>query len=481
MSRVSRLPLLALLLVASPAWPQAEAPVAPQGAMPQAVVPQAVTSQAAAPAAAPGSPPARSLQDLLERVRQARATGLEADAARQKSFLEERDRQQTRLAAAREELAAATQRATMLEQRFDITQRAVDAQARELHERLGALEKVFRHLGEEGAALRPLLQGSAVAAEVGTDRVRALDDLLDTAASGERLPTAAALEGLWFELQRELAEGGALRHIEATVRSPEGNDARRAVLRMGSFGAIDEAGRYLRYRGEDGLFLDLPRQPAEDVRETAAAFFAAKDGVQPFDLDPTGAADGAALNAAVSAPTLGERLAAGGMAGRLALLLGLLAGAFAVWRLVLVEHWNTALRGAGNLPPAHPVSRLRAVALAHPGLDANALEHLLHESLLREMPAIELGLPMLRLVAAAVPLCGVLGTVVAVMQAPVQGGSFALLTLAPALTSTVAGLAAGILVLLLQGVLAARARALAHALDQEAAALVAVAASGATR
>ena len=121
------------------------------------------------------------------------------------------------------------------------------------------------------------------------------------------------------------------------------------------------------------------------------------------------------------------------------------------------------------------------MALAHPGLDANALEHLLHESLLREMPAIELGLPMLRLVAAAVPLCGVLGTVVAVMQAPVQGGSFALLTLAPALTSTVAGLAAGILVLLLQGVLAARARALAHALDQEAAALVAVAASGATR
>jgi biopolymer transport protein ExbB len=169
------------------------------------------------------------------------------------------------------------------------------------------------------------------------------------------------------------------------------------------------------------------------------------------------------------------------MAGRLALLFGLLASAFAVWRLVVVEHWNATLRSAGTLPPAHPVSRLRAVALAHPCREANALEHLLHESLLREMPAIELGLPMLRLVAAAVPLCGVLGTVVAVMQAPVQEGSFAAFTLAPALSSTVAGLAAGIVVLLLQGVLAARARALAHALDQESAALVAAAASGTAR
>jgi biopolymer transport protein ExbB len=124
------------------------------------------------------------------------------------------------------------------------------------------------------------------------------------------------------------------------------------------------------------------------------------------------------------------------------------------------------------------VARLRAVAAAHPGLEANALEHLLHDAQLREMPAIELGLPALRLVAAAVPLCGVLGTVVAVMQAPAQGTAFAALTLAPALASTVAGLSVGILVLLLQGLLAARARSLAHALDQEAASLVAQAAGG---
>jgi biopolymer transport protein ExbB len=465
-----RFPLLALLFVAAHAWSQSAALPA------DASAPQ--TSTATTPAATPESPPARSLQELLERVRAARSSGIEADAARQKTFVEERERQQSRLAAAREELAEATQRASTLEQRFEITQRTVDARAAELHARLGALEQVFRHLGEQGTALRPQLQDSALAAEVGNARVRDLDALLATAASGDRLPTAAALEGLWFELQRELAEGGALRRIESTVRAADGSDAPRALLRIGSFGAVDEAGRYLRYRGEDGIFLELPRQPQQDLRDAAAEFFAAKDGLQPVILDPTGAIDGAALAAAAAAPTLGERLAAGGTAGRFALLLGLLAGAFAVWRLVLVEHWNAALRAAALLPVTHPVARLRAVAAAHPGLEANALEHLLHDAQLREMPAIELGLPALRLVAAAVPLCGVLGTVVAVMQAPAQGASFAALTLAPALASTVAGLSVGILVLLLQAVLAARARVLAHALDQEAASLVAQAAGG---
>lgn len=461
--------LAVMVTVAPRAWPQAAAPAEP------------LTAAPATATASPVSPPARSLQDLLTRVRAARASGLEADEARKKAFLAERDRQQARLATAREELAAAMQRAATLEQRFELTQRAVDARADDLRARLGALEQVFRHLGEQGAALRPLLQESAVSAEVGSDRVDALDALLATAASGDRLPSAAALEGLWFELQRELAEGGAVRRLEATVRAADGSDAPRSVLRIGSFGAIDEMGNYLVYRAGDGHFLALPRQPGEDTQEIAADFMAQEAGVHPFTLDPTGATGATALATAAATPTLGERLAASGAAGRLALLLGLLAGAFAVWRLVVVEHWNTLLRGSAVLPAAHPVARMRAVAQMHPGLDANALEHLLHESLLREMPAIEMGLHGLRLATAALPLVGVLGTVMAVMGAPAQGESFAAMTLAPALASTVAGLAAGILVLLLQGVLASRARVLAHALDEEAAALVSVAASGSTR
>ena len=66
------------------------------------------------------------------------------------------------------------------------------------------------------------------------------------------------------------------------------------------------------------------------------------------------------------------------------------------------------------------------------------------------------------------------------MHGGVPGQPFDPETLLRALAATVEGLAAGLAVLLLQSLLAARVRLLVHALDQEAAALVAAAAIGDT-
>ena len=443
------------------------------------MAPALLSADPAAPVPA-ADPPARTLDELLTRVRAAHSGSASADAAREKVFVEERERQQSRLDAARLELAGASQRASSLEQRFESTQRTLVSRQAELQSRLGALGAVFRHLGEQGAELQPLLRDSAISTQVGTARLEALDQLLQDAASGERLPRAEALESFWFELQRELAESGAVRRFEAPVRAPDGSDAPRSVVRVGGFAAIDTAGHYLLYRGEDARFLELPAQPDGDIIAVAADFAAATEGVQPFVLDPTGATGARALQDAIAAPGFGERLSAGGLPGWLALLMGLAGAALAVWRLVHVERWNTALRAGVPLPADHPVMQLRAVAAAHPTLDATALEHLLHEALLRAMPAIEFGLSALRLTVTAAPLLGVLGTVSAVMHGGVPGQPFDPETLLRALAATVEGLAAGLAVLLLQSLLAARVRLLVHALDQEAAALVAAAAIGDT-
>jgi biopolymer transport protein ExbB len=443
------------------------------------MAPALLSADPAAPVPAV-DPPARTLDELLARVRAAHSGSASADVAREKVFVEERERQQSRLDAARLELAGASQRASSLEQRFESTQRTLVSRQAELQSRLGALGAVFRHLGEQGAELQPLLRDSAISAQVGAGRLEALDQLLQDAASGERLPRAEALESFWFELQRELAESGAVRRFEAPVRAPDGSDAPRSVVRVGGFAAIDTAGHYLLYRGEDARFLELPAQPDGDIITVAADFAAATEGVQPFVLDPTGATGARALQDAIAAPGFGERLSAGGLPGWLALLMGLAGAALAVWRLVHVERWNTALRAGVPLPADHPVMQLRAVAAAHPTLDATALEHLLHEALLRAMPAIEFGLSALRLTVTAAPLLGVLGTVSAVMHGGVPGQPFDPETLLRALAATVEGLAAGLAVLLLQSLLAARVRLLVHALDQEAAALVAAAAIGDT-
>ena len=441
------------------------------------MAPALLSADPAAPVPAT-DPPARTLDELLARVGAAHSGSASADAAREKVFVEERERQQSRLDAARLELAGASQRASSLEQRFESTQRTLVSRQAELQSRLGALGAVFRHLGEQGAELQPLLRDSAISTQVGAGRLEALDQLLQDAASGERLPRAEALESFWFELQRELAESGAVRRFEAPVRAPDGSDAPRSVVRVGGFAAIDTAGHYLLYRGEDARFLELPAQPDGDIIAVAADFAAATEGVQPFVLDPTGATGARALQDAIAAPGFGERLSAGGLPGWLALLMGLAGAALAVWRLVHVERWNTALRAGVPLPADHPVMQLRAVAAAHPTLDATALEHLLHEALLRAMPAIEFGLSALRVIVTAAPLLGVLGTVSAVMHGGVPGQPFDPETLLRALAATVEGLAAGLAVLLLQSLLAARVRLLVHALDQEAAALVAAAATG---
>jgi biopolymer transport protein ExbB len=443
------------------------------------MAPALLSADPAAPVPA-ADPPARTLDELLARVRAAHSGSASADVAREKVFVEERERQQSRLDAARLELAGASQRASSLEQRFESTQRTLVSRQAELQSRLGALGAVFRHLGEQGAELQPLLRDSVISTQVGAGRLEALDQLLQDAASGERLPRAEALESFWFELQRELAESGAVRRFEAPVRAPDGSDAPRSVVRVGGFAAIDTAGHYLLYRGEDARFLELPAQPDGDIIAVAADFAAATEGVQPFVLDPTGATGARALQDAIAAPGFGERLSAGGLPGWLALLMGLAGAALAVWRLVHVERWNTALRAGVPLPADHPVMQLRAVAAAHPTLDATALEHLLHEALLRAMPAIEFGLSALRLTVTAAPLLGVLGTVSAVMHGGVPGQPFDPETLLRALAATVEGLAAGLAVLLLQSLLAARVRLLVHALDQEAAALVAAAAIGDT-
>ncbi|MFM7800136.1 MAG: MotA/TolQ/ExbB proton channel family protein [Planctomycetota bacterium] len=107
------------------------------------------------------------------------------------------------------------------------------------------------------------------------------------------------------------------------------------------------------------------------------------------------------------------------------------------------------------------------------------MEHLLHELLLRELPRLERGLGILRALAGAAPVLGVLGTVVGLMQAAAVPGSASdvqaklAAALPGSLAAAVMGLAAGVVLLVLQGLLAARSREVAHRLDHEAAVLVA--------
>ena len=114
------------------------------------------------------------------------------------------------------------------------------------------------------------------------------------------------------------------------------------------------------------------------------------------------------------------------------------------------------------------------------GLDIEALELKLGESVLREVPKINRHLPLLKIIAAVAPLMGLLGTVtgmIVTFQAITLFGAGDPRLMAggisQALITTVLGLSVAIPVLLLHNVVNSRARAMTDVLQQEAVAVVA--------
>ncbi|MFM7275390.1 MAG: MotA/TolQ/ExbB proton channel family protein [Gammaproteobacteria bacterium] len=446
---------------------------APAPAHAQAVEPEP------SPAAAPESPaPARSLAELLERVRAARSDNGETEAARERVFSEERERQLERLARTRAELQEAMRRASALEQRFDATQRELATREAELQQRLGALGAVFAELGRQGPALREHLRRSDTRAWLGDGDLQGLEALLAPGSGAERLPAIGEFESLWFRLQRELAESGGSRRFEALVLLPDGSSQRGEVVRAGPFAALSADGAYLDWQPGQGAYARLLPQP-ETLLDDSAAFVAAREGLSALGFDPSPVAGQPALRALAASPDLVARLGQVGLAGHLAIMLGLAGMALAAWRLVDLESLAKACAPGTDPPDIHPVALMRATAATHAGLDAHAMEHLLHELLLRELPRLERGLGILRALAGAAPVLGVLGTVVGLMQAAAVPGSASdvqaklAAALPGSLAAAVMGLAAGVVLLVLQGLLAARSREVAHRLDHEAAVLVA--------
>lgn len=455
------------------------------------LMPARADAQATAPAAtsapdAPVTAPARSLAELLERVRAARSDNGAAEAAREAVFREERERQLERLARTREELQVAMRRAAELEQRFDTTQRELATREAELQQRLGALTAVLAELSRQGPAIRESLQRSETRAWLGDERLQGLAALLAQGDAGARLPAIGEFESLWFELQRELAESGGSRRFDAPILQPDGSRQSGEVVRAGPFAAIAADGAYLAWRPGSGAYERLPLQP-EALLDEAAGFASAREGAQPLGFDPSPGGAQPALRALAARPGFAQRLGEAGVAGQLALLLGVAGLVLSAWRLLDLHGLAKACAPGTHPPATHPVAVMRATAATHAGLDAHAMEHLLHELLLRELPRLERGLGILRALAAAAPVLGVLGTVTRLMEAAAEPAvasevqAHLAAALATALAPTVAGLVAGMVVLVLQGLLAARSREVAHRLDHEAAVLVADLARAAPR
>lgn len=422
---------------------------------------------------------AKSLDELLEFVKQGKTSDDRANRQREARFVQEKSAQQGELNTARKTKTQEEQRSARLEKTFQENKEKIAVKRDELKNAKGELTELFGHINSTAGDMRENF-GLSLASVQYPNREEFLTSLIEK-LKGDALPTIEEIEKIWFELQREIIESGKVVGFNTTIASAGGEEVNADVVRVGLFNAITKEGEYLRY--SDGQLSVLPRQPSGKYTEMAAGLANASAGSSAFGVDPTGPTGGSLLRAFIDSPTLEERWHQGGVVGYVITGVGCFAMLIAIWRFLVLTMTGAKVGSQLKSEQAstnNPLGRVLAIAEENPGVDGETLELKLNEAVLKEIPKLENSLTLLKIIAAVAPLLGLLGTVTGMIitfQSITIFGAGDPKTMAggisAALITTVLGLIVAIPTLLAHTVVNGRAKRIIHILEEQAAGIIA--------
>jgi biopolymer transport protein ExbB len=147
---------------------------------------------------------------------------------------------------------------------------------------------------------------------------------------------------------------------------------------------------------------------------------------------------------------------------------------------VMGSRVDAQLKSVGKPSADNPLGRLLAVHQNNPDMDFETLELKLNEAVLKEIPQIQSGLTLLKMISTVAPLLGLLGTVSGMIvtfqaitifgagdpKAMANGISLALVT-------TVQGLCVAIPIVLLHAIVGGRANRIIRVLEEQTAGIIA--------
>lgn len=420
-----------------------------------------------------------SLDQLLRLVQQGKTRDSRENAARETEFKQAQNRQSALLSQAQQTRSSEESRSVQLEGQFEQNELAVVQKQAQLKEKLGSLTELFGHITSAAGDLRSNIDTSLTSIQY-PGREQFLDELVDKMSSNDKLPSIEEIERLWFELQREATETGKVSRFTTEVSKPNGDTAATEVVRVGAFNAITADGQYLRFN--DGSLEELARQPGS-YNGMASDLASSSAGLSAFGVDPTGPSGGTYLSALIDSPTLIERWHQGKIVGYIITAVGAVALLIAIWRLVVLASVGSKVNAqlkSSTPNKNNPLGRVLAVQQDNPRADAESLELKLNEAVLKETPALENSLTLLKIIAAVAPLLGLLGTVTGMIltfQAITIFGAGDPKAMAggisSALVTTVLGLCVAIPTLLLHTVVNGRAKKIIHILEEQSAGMIA--------
>ncbi len=416
-----------------------------------------------------------TLDQLLEQVRTIREAEAAANRQREAEFVASRNRQRDLLEQARARLQAAEERGERLKNQFDENERRLAELETTLAQRLGAMGEMFGAVRQAAGDANAVFQASLVSAQI-----PGREAFMQKMAQSRRLPETPDLEGLWYEMLREMTETGKVVSFRAPVILPDGSEQQKTVVRAGVFNAVSD-GKFLRFLPESQKLYQLTRQPQARFQSMAEDLQSGSGGTREMAIDPS---RGVILGLIVQTPSFEERVRQGGFVGYVIIFiiapLGLLIALERfIYLTIVAARVNKQLKSeAPN--KNNPLGRIMAVYLENQDDDVETLELKLDESVLKDVPKLERGLPTIKIMAAVAPLLGLLGTVTGMIK------TFQAITLfgtgdpklmaggiSEALVTTVMGLVTAIPLVLLHSILTGRSNRLVQILDEQSAGFVA--------
>jgi biopolymer transport protein ExbB len=429
-----------------------------------------------------------TVEALLQLVKEGKTKEQSENADREAKFMANKNEQAALLAAEKRELARQERIADQLEAEYKKNEEILRVKEEAYQKELGSLVELFGHLQSSAGEAAVQFSGSLTGPQYGLERVDFLNELTSKMSETTELPTIREIEGLWYELQREMVASGKVVSFDTTVIDVDGESSTCKVTRVGLFNAVCD-GKYLEYVAATGQYAFLPRQPAGRFTKTAKSVGNADVGEQVrFGVDPTGPTGGSLLANLIQTPSLAERAAQGREVGYAIIFVGLIGIGLAFWKLWSLYVLGRAVRaqaGSKTLDIRNPLGRVLKIGEENFKKDIDTLELKLAEAIMAERPSIERGIGAVRIISVVAPLAGLLGTVTGMIV------TFQMITLygtgdpklmaggiSQALVTTVLGLLVAIPTTLLHSFTASSAKGIISVLEEQSTGILAERAEG---
>jgi len=432
----------------------------------------AIASLAMSASFAQAATPSATLGQLLEKIKSERVSEARIDKKREAAFRSARANKASLLRKAKAERTAEKARGKRLLAKHADNERRMGELAADLAAAQGDLKEAF-------GVVRGVAGDSTgiVAASIISAQYPGRAEELAAIGALKGLPGLKELENLWFALQTEMTESANISTFTVPVSDVEGNTSERSVTRVGAFNLLDSDG-YLVFR-EDGVG-ELARQPAGNMLKTVAPYLEATSGYTPLYLDP---GRGGLLSLLTGQATFEEKYHQGGTVGYIitaVLIFGLLIALERVITLTLLGGKVKAQLKNPKTPGNNPLGNILKVYHNSKETDVETLELKLDEAILKEIPRLERGISIIKVLAAIAPMLGLLGTVTGMI------GTFQSITLfgtgdpkmmaggiSTALVTTVLGLVAALPLMLVHAVVSGRSKSLLHVLEEQSVGIIA--------